>query len=106
MTLTVTDTKGQSATWWQNVVVSDAPPIARFTSSCVRTVCTFDGRSSTDELGVTSYSWELGAASPKLATGSVVSVDYKRSGTFNVRLTVRDPGGQTNSVTQTITVQK
>ena len=106
VTLTVIDTKGQSASSSQRVAVTDAPPIARFTSSCVRAVCTFDGRSSTDELGVTSYSWELGAVSGKPATGSVVSIDYKRSGTFTVRLTVRDPAGQANSVTQTITVRK
>jgi Tol biopolymer transport system component/PKD repeat protein len=106
VTLTVTDTKGQSASRSQSVGVTDAPPIARFTASCARTVCTFDGRSSTDELSITSYSWEFGAASGKPATGSVVSFDYKRGGTFNVRLTVRDPGGQTNGVTQSITVSK
>ena len=106
VTLTVTDTKGQSASRSQSVGVTDAPPIARFTASCARTVCTFDGRSSTDELSITSYSWDFGAASGKPATGSIVSFDYKRGGTFNVRLTVRDPGGQTNSVTQSITVQK
>ena len=106
VTLTVVDTKGQSASWSQRFGVTDAPPIARFTASCVRTVCTFDGRSSSDELGVTSYSWELGVAPSKPATGSVVSFDYKRSGSFYVRLTVRDPGGQTNSVTQSITVHK
>jgi PKD repeat protein len=106
VTLTVIDTKGQSSSRSQSVAVSDAPPVARFTSSCVRTVCTFDGRSSTDDLGVASYSWEPGATSAKPATGPVVSIDYKRSGTFSVRLTVRDGGGQSNSVSQTITVQK
>ena len=66
---------------------------------------TTHARSSTDELGVT-YSWDLGGPSRGPVTGSVVSIDYKRSGTFSVRLTVRDPRGQENSVTQSITVRK
>ena len=106
VTLTVIDTKGQSSSRSESVTVSDLPPTARFTSSCVRTACTFDGRSSTDELGVASYSWDLGASSRAPVTGAVVSLDYKRSGTFSVRLTVRDPGGQEHSVTQQITVRK
>jgi PKD repeat protein len=106
VTLTVVDTRGQSASRSQSVAVTDAPPIARFTSSCARTVCTFDGRSSTDELGVTSYSWDLGAGSARPASGAIVTVDYKRSGTFSVRLTVRDPAGQESSVTQAIVVRK
>ena len=105
VTLTVTDTKGQSSSRSQSVTLLDLPPVARFTSSCVRTACTFDGRSSTDELGLT-YSWNLGAPSRGVVTGPVVSIDYKRSGTFSVRLTVRDPGGQESSVTQPITVRK
>ena len=65
ITLTVEDDAGQRNSTSKTVTVApapppDLPPTASFTSSCVRTKCTFDGRASTDDQGIVSYSWKLG----------------------------------------------
>ena len=109
LTLIVMDNVGQTNTTSQTVTVSEAPPpdqppTASFTHSCVRTSCTFDGRASTDDQGVTSYTWKLGGPFNASATGAVVTYDYKRAGSYTVTLTVRDAAGHTGSVTQTIAV--
>lgn len=86
--------------------VLTAHATARFTSSCARTVCTLDGRSSTDEWAIQSYTWDLGTKPGTTSSGATVTVDYKRNGSFTVRLTVRDRAGQASSVIQTITIRK
>jgi PKD repeat protein len=103
VTLTATDNAGQSASVTHGVLAVDQPPVARFTYSCTKTVCTFDGRSSTDDRGIVSYAWSLGNRTGTV-TGAVVTTDYKKAGSYTVTLTVSDGVGQTNSVTQTITV--
>jgi PKD repeat protein len=109
LTLIVMDNVGQTNSTSQTVTVSaapppDQPPTANFTYSCVRTSCTFDGRASTDDKGITSYAWRLGGPFNASATGAVVTYDYKRAGSYTVTLTVRDVSGQTGSVTRTIAV--
>ena len=109
ITLTVEDNAGQRNSTSKTVTVSpapppDLPPTASFTFSCVRTKCTFDGRASADDQGIVSYSWNLGGTSNATPSGSVVTYDYRRAGTYTVTLTVRDAAGQSNSVTRTVTV--
>ena len=111
ITLTVEDNAGQRNSTSKTVTVAPAPPpnlppTASFTWSCVRTACTFDGRASTDDQGIVSYSWKLGGTSNATPSGAVVTYDYRRSGTYTVTLTVRDAAGQSNSVTRTVTVVK
>ena len=72
----------------------------------MRTKCTLDGRASTDDRGIVSYSWNLGNPSGANLTGAVVSYDYRRSGTYHATLVVRDAAGQLGSVTQVVTVGK
>jgi PKD repeat protein len=81
-------------------------PIASFTYSCVRTKCTFDGRSSTDDKGIVSYAWNAGSTSGGNLSGAVVTHDYKRAGTYTAILTVRDAEGVSSSVSQIVTVTK
>jgi aqualysin 1 len=111
--LTVTDGGGLTNSESQTVSVTAPPtnqaPVAKFTVSCVEFICTLDGRSSTDDVGVVSYIWALGkssnGATPDSATGSVVSnIDYYQAGSRTVTLKVIDGGGLSNSVTQTFTV--
>ncbi len=78
--------------------------MARFTWSCPTLTCTFDATSSTDDGGIVFYAWDLNKYPGGAATGSVVSATYPHSGTRTVTLTVKDGGGLSNSVTQTITV--
>ncbi|HET7845771.1 MAG TPA: S8 family serine peptidase [Xanthomonadales bacterium] len=80
----------------------DNPPVADFTSSCTGLSCTFNGSSSTDDNGITSYSWTFGDG----GTGSGVNTSrtYGAAGTYNVTLTVTDTASQTNSRTRSVTV--
>jgi len=105
VTLTVTDGAGQSASTTQPVTVADAPPVARFTYGCTGKQCTFDATSSTDDVGIVSYVWDLGKRNNATASGAVVTTSYPRSGSYNVKLTVTDTAGQTSSAMQTISVQ-
>ena len=81
----------------RNVTVTGSPtslpPVANFTFSCVANVCSFDGRSSTDETPPTlTYSWNFGNGS---GSGPVPTRTYTSPGTFTVTLTVRDENGLT-----------
>lgn len=112
VTLTVVDGAGLSNSTTKSVTVTapapppvtDAPPVARFTWSCAGTVCTMDGSTSSDDVGIASYQWDLGKAPDGTATTVLVTTDYWHAGPRYVRLTVTDTKGQTNSVTQTVIV--
>jgi len=108
VTLTVTDGSGQTSSITQVVNVgstTDAPPVARFTFSCNGLTCSFDASTSTDDVGITSYSWNLDKFPNGSASGVQVTTTYPHSGTRNVTLTVMDTKGQTNSVTHAVNVQ-
>jgi large repetitive protein len=78
------------------------PPLAAFTSSCVNNVCTFDGRTSTDETPQSlTYSWNFGQGS---GSGPVATKTYTAANTYTVTLTVTDQWGATNATTQTVTI--
>jgi serine protease len=80
----------------------DNPPAANFTFSCTGLSCSFNGSSSTDDNGITSYSWTFGDG----GTGSGVNASrtYAAAGTYNVTLTVTDTASQSNARTQAVTV--
>ena len=82
---------------------ANLPPVANATVSCVQNVCTFDGRSSTDE-DTTSlvYSWNFG----DLLTGSgpVPVHTFTRPGTFSVVLTAKDKWNATSTFTLPVTI--
>jgi len=109
VTLTVTDSEGLSSSITRQIDVGappvDTPPVAKFTSSCTNLVCSFDASSSTDDVGIASFAWNLDKFPGGSATGVQVTTTYPHSGTRNVTLTVTDTKGQTSSVTQAITVQ-
>lgn len=80
----------------------DNPPTANFTFSCSGLTCSFNGTSSTDDRGISSYSWTFGDGAT--GTGSTTSRTYAAAGTYSVTLTVRDAANQANSRTQSVTV--
>ncbi|MEV4416634.1 PKD domain-containing protein [Catellatospora sp. NPDC049609] len=83
-------------------VPANNPPVANFTVSCTNNVCTFDGRSSTDEnTPALTYSWNFGQGS---GSGAVATKTYTAAGTFNVVLTVRDEYGLTATKTTPVTI--
>jgi probable HAF family extracellular repeat protein len=109
VTLTVTDASGLSNSITKTfdpgaATPTDAPPVARFTSSCTGTVCALNASTSTDDVGIVSYAWNLGKSPGGSATGVQVTTDYWHSGTRTVTLTVTDTKGQTNSITKSVIV--
>jgi PKD repeat protein len=66
---------------------------------------TADGSGSTDDVGVTSYtfSWGDGATSPP-QTGATAQHAYPNPGTYTVTLTVKDADGNSASASKTLTV--
>ncbi|MFN8232412.1 MAG: PKD domain-containing protein [Actinomycetota bacterium] len=78
------------------------PPVANFTYSCVANVCSFDGRSSTDETPATlTYSWSFGNGN---GSGPVPTRTYTSPGSFTVTLTVRDENGLSGVTSQIVTI--
>ena len=109
VTLTVTDANGQTNSVTKTITLSeapaaDAPPVARFTWSCPTLTCSFDATTSSDDNGIVSYSWDMNKYPDPYTTGATPTVLYPHTSTRNVTLTVTDAKGQTNSVTQQITV--
>lgn len=95
------DNDGEIAT----VTVTDAAPTAD--AGPARTVATnttvrFDGTSSTDNLGITSYEWDFGDGTT--ATGTTPTHSFLEPGNYTVELTVTDQGNNTDTDTATVTV--
>jgi PKD repeat protein len=102
VTLTVTDSAGQTNVATQQITVVDALPTARFTASCAIWQCRFDASASSDAEGaIASYAWNFGDGSPT-ASGVNPGHSYAANGTFTVTLTVTDSAGQTAQVAHTV----
>jgi len=78
------------------------PPVAAFTFSCTGLTCSFNGTSSSDDVGVTSYSWNFGDNTS--GSGATVSKTYASAGTYSVTLTVTDAGNLSNATTRSVSV--
>lgn len=99
--LTVTDTAGQPGTQVKTVSVN-SPPTARFTFTCSFLTCVFDASSSTDDVGISSYSWTFGDGAS--SSGVTASRTYAATGSYTVTLTVTDGPGLTSSKSKKVSV--
>ena len=106
--LTVTDNQGATGTITKSVTVTAPPPanvspVAAFTSTTNGLTANLDGSTSSDPDGtIASYTWDFGDNASD--TGKTVSHPYLTAGTYQVKLTVADNQGATNSVTKPVTV--
>jgi len=105
--LTVTDDQGATSNSSQTVSVSAAgggnnPPSATFSASCTDLSCNFDASASTDDVGITGYSWDFGdgTSGNTVTTGHIYSSD----GVYTVILTVTDGGSASSTSQQSIPV--
>jgi len=111
VTLTVRDAAGNADADAVVVTVSpppDAvPPVADAGPDQVVTagdLVTFDGTGSTDNVGVTNYTWTFDDGGPRTLWGVSPTYTFIGAGILNVTLTVRDAAGNTDADTVTITV--
>lgn len=100
--LTVTGDGGQHTTSTTIIIISATPTVAAFdiTGTDCKAPCTvsFANRSSPQ---TTEYSWVFDDGDE--STQKDPSHEYKKPGTFNVKLTAKGPHG-TNSLTKTVTI--
>jgi subtilisin family serine protease len=82
---------------------TNAAPTASFTVSCQKNVCSFHGLSSTDDVGVVSYTWTFGDGAS--ASYGVASHTYAAKGTYTVTLTVRDAAGLSGSAQKAVSIR-
>lgn len=86
-----------------------APPIdylpnAYFNFSTNNLAATFDGSGSTDDNGISGYSWNFGDGSS--GSGISPSHTYSSAGTYSVTLTVTDTADQTDNYTRSVSVNR
>ena len=79
-------------------------PVARYTWTCNAKggrQCNFNGTSSTDDHGISSYAWTYGDGAS--GSGSSPSHRFNTTGTYNVTLTVKDAANQSGVRTCAVT---
>jgi PKD repeat protein len=97
VTLTVRDGGGlaSSDNTTATIGATDVPPVADAGGDYAGTVgepVSFDGSGSSDDVGIASYAWDFGDASP-LGTGVSPQHMYASAGPYTVQLTVTDASG-------------
>ena len=105
VSLTVTDDRGDTATFSQDVTVTvpNQLPVAAFSANCAGLDCTFDSSNSTDPDGtIESYQWDLGDGST--STDAAPTHTYDEAGSYTVTLTVTDDRGATATSTTGVSV--
>lgn len=81
---------------------ADFPPSASFTYSCNALTCSFDASASTDDQGITQYSWSFGDGAT--ASGQALSHSYAAYGDYTVSLQVNDAEGQSDTASELISL--
>lgn len=107
VTLTVTDNDSGMDSTGQQLTVSavgaNAPPVATFTYLCSGRDCLFDSSGSTDDVGISSYSWDFGDGNSSNVQNP--SHTYAANGNYTVTLTVSDAESASDTASATYRVK-
>jgi PKD repeat protein len=103
ITLTVTDSAGQTGNTSHAVTVSPGPTAA-FTASCSGAVCSVNASGSTGPAALIGYHWDWDDESTTDSSTAMATHTYAFGATFRVHLTVTDANGRTAGVTQAVVV--
>lgn len=82
---------------------TDAAPTARFTANVSGKQVSFNNQ-STDDKGITSYTWQFGDTNNSTSTAQNPTFTYNTDGQYTVRLTVKDTAGQSASLSKVVTI--
>lgn len=80
----------------------DNPPNAAFSATCDGLSCSFDASASSDDNGITGYSWSFGDGNS--GSGASASHTYAADGSYTVTLTVTDTAAQSDDASQSVDV--
>ena len=100
MTLTVSDGE-LTATANESVTVSGIPN-ASFSATPAGLTVSVDATGSSDDGSIASYAWDFGDGATD--TGVTTDHEYTTGGEKTITLVVTDDMGQTDTVTETVTV--
>jgi subtilisin family serine protease len=84
---------------------ANAAPVASFTASCQRASCTFNASASTDDTGISNYTWTFGDGTSATGSNVMASHVYATKGSYAVALTVTDRGGLTSRSQKNVTIK-
>ncbi len=82
---------------------TNQPPVAAFTYSCTALTCSFNGSSSSDDVGIVSWLWK-GPNGATWSTAPTFNRTFAAPTTVNVTLQVTDGGGLSSTVTRQVIV--
>jgi len=85
----------------------NSAPSASFSVSCQKGSCNFDGSSSSDDSGITSYSWSFGDGTSSAVASPYASHNYTQKGNYSVTvvLTVSDAAGLKSTSAKTVSIK-
>jgi subtilisin family serine protease len=85
----------------------NAAPSASFSVSCQKGSCSFDGSSSSDDSGISSYRWNFGDGTSSAVASPYASHTYTQRGNYSVTvtLTVTDAAGLSGTQAKTVQIK-
>jgi hypothetical protein len=102
----IKDNAGLISTISSSITLDTTKPVAyagQDQTVDLNSTVTFDASNCTDNIGITSYSWDFGDGTT--ATDKTTTHTYSNPGNYTATLTVRDAAGNTATSSLTVTVQ-